>query len=341
MPAVGAAIEKTPERLRRHGLARLLTERGVPHRQGRPGGTVSSWDPGTLHWLINNETYIGRYYYGKKQGLPGVKNPDKKTRWRKVPKEEQILIEVPAIIDQALFDAAQEKLIRNAATSRRNRKYEYLLVGGRLKCGQYGRSMTGFSNGQSSRLYKCTRREYHETEPHSKRRVMASSVECEIWQAVERVLNDPDRIATEVARRREGTTAQQGDLDHERRQYTRHLEQCDRDIKRWEAAYVGEAIDLADFKAKKADVDARRASIAQELARLDEQQQRLIETTLETAAIEEYCARVRSNLKEFTIEEKRQALEALNVQAVWLPGQPLKMRAGIVVDIVSNTSICI
>jgi hypothetical protein len=30
-------------------LARLLTERGVPHHQGRPDATISTWDAGTLH----------------------------------------------------------------------------------------------------------------------------------------------------------------------------------------------------------------------------------------------------------------------------------------------------
>jgi site-specific DNA recombinase len=338
----GAAIVRQLFELYVHGgyslnqLARLLTERGVLHPQRRPDSTVSSWDPGTIHWIIKNETYIGRFYYGKKQGLPGIKNPDKKTRWRRVPKEEQILIEVPAIIDQALFDAAQEKLVRNAATSRRNRKYEYLLIGGRLKCGQCGRSMTGYSNGQGARLYKCTRRSYQETDPHSKRRVTASAVEPVIWQAVERVLNDPLLIAAELERRRDGTSAQQDALDSERQQYTRHFAQCDKDIKRWEAAYLGEAIDLDDFKAKKAEIDARRASVAEELARLDAQQQRIVETTLETVAIEEYCARVRQDLQDFTLHEQRRALDALNVQAVWRPGYPLEIQGSIPVVIASN-----
>jgi hypothetical protein len=39
---------------------------------------------------------------------------------------------------------------------------------------------------------------------------------------------------------------------------------------------IGEALDLADFKTKKADIDARRASLEQRIPRLDEQQ-RLLE----------------------------------------------------------------
>jgi len=90
------------------------------------------------------------------------------------------------------------------------------------------------------------------------------------------VLNDPALIADELEQRREDTSAQQSDLDRERQHYQHQLTQCEKDLKRWEAAYLGEAIDLADFKAKKAEVDARRASAERELARLDDQQ-RLIE----------------------------------------------------------------
>ena len=82
-------------------------------------------------------------------------------------------------------------------------------------------------------------------------------------------------------------------LSRKRQQYERRLTQCDKDLKRWEAAYLGEAIDLADFKAKKAEVDARRASAEQELARLDAEQRLIEQVELETASLMEYCARVR------------------------------------------------
>src|SRR5262249_9596576 len=96
------------------------------------------------------------------------------------------------------------------------------------------------------------------------------------------------------------------------------------DLKRWEAAYLGEAIDLADFKAKKAEVDVRRASAEQELARLDDQQHLIEQAELETASLMEYCARVRAQLQHapFTLEEKRRALEALNITVTWHPTWP-------------------
>jgi len=165
-------------------------------------------------------------------------------------------------------------------------------------------------------------------------------IEPVVWEAVERALDNPMLITAELQRRREGTSAQQVDLDRERQHYTRQLAQCDKDLKRWEAAYLGEALDLADFKAKKVEVDARRASAEQELARLDEQQRVIEQVELETASLMEYCARVRSQLQHFTLEEKRRAMDALNITVIWHPEKPPEIHGSLPVEIITNAPRC-
>src|SRR5262245_57639799 len=128
---------------------------------------------------------------------------------------------------------------------------------------------------------------------HSQRSIPVRAIEPVVWEAVEHALNNPTLIATELERRRDGTSAQQADFDREQQHYIRQFAQCDKDLKRWEAAYLGEAIDLGDFKTKKAEVDARRASAERELVRLDDQQHLIEQAELETASLMEYCARVR------------------------------------------------
>src|SRR5262249_20887685 len=119
---------------------------------------------------------------------------------------------------------------------------------------------------------------------------------------------------------------------------TRQLAQCEKDLKRWEAAYLGEVIDLADFKTKKAEVDARRASAKQELTRLDVEQQAIEQAELETASLMEYCARVRSQLQHFALEEKRRALEALDIIVRWHPEKPPEIHGSIPVHITTNAA---
>jgi len=244
---------------------------------------------------------------------------------------------VPSLIPDDTFHAAQTLMTRNRHQARRNRKHAYLLVGGRLRCGHCGRAMTGEMGDDRRARYRCGRKSYQDVGGVDTRRsVLASEVELLVWFAVERALNNPALIAAELERRREGTSTQEADLDRERQHYARQLAQCDRELKKSWDAYLNDAITLDYFKDVKATIDARRASAEQELARLDDQQRLLEQTELETASLVEYCARVRSELQTFTLEEKRRALEALSITAVWHPEQPPEIHGSIPVGIITN-----
>jgi len=327
------------EGISRDAIAARLTAEGVPtYTDQRRTLPVCVWHPSSIGAMLRNTAYMGTLYEGKTQNLPGKSNPDKKTRHRRVPREEWIAVPVPPIIDLATFEAAQAQLARNKIQAKRNRKHAYLFTHGRLRCGQCGCAMTGLTNSKGYAHYRCSRAAHLDVvTPHTRRNVQATALEPVVWEAVERALNNPTLITAELERRREGTSAQHVPLARERQHYTRQLAQCDKDVKRWEAAYLGEAIDLADFKAKKAEVDARRVSAEQELARLDTQQRLLDQAELETASLTEYCARVRSALQHFTLEEKRRALDALNITVVWHPGDAPEMHGSIPMAIAANT----
>ena len=161
------------------GIAALLTREGIPTPMGTqrafPAGV---WHPATIAHLLRNTTYIGTLYDGKKQRVAGKSNPDKKTRWRKVPRAEWVAIAVPPIIDMETFEAAQTRLTRQRQQSPRNRKHEYLLVNGRLRCGQCGRAMGGSLNSKGRAGYRCFRPVFHDVvAPHIRRSVQATAIE--------------------------------------------------------------------------------------------------------------------------------------------------------------------
>jgi site-specific DNA recombinase len=188
-------------------IAERLTRERVPtHGTKLRRKTASGvWHVECVRKLLLNENYIGTLYYGKRQRIAGKGNPDKKTHWRAVPREEWIPISVPPIIDQMTFQAAQVQLARNAQTSRRNRKYEQLFIGERLRCGQCGRGMSGYQNGQGVRAYRCTRHPYQAQDvPHTRRALAALPVETAVWRAVETALRNPALIAQELQRRQQG-----------------------------------------------------------------------------------------------------------------------------------------
>ena len=108
-----------------------------------------------------------------------------------MPRETWIPIAVPPIIDSATFEAAQVQLQRNKRLAKRNRKYEYLLVGGRLRCGQCGSTMSG-GNKQGIPYYLCGRRAFQDAAAaHTRRSIQAREIEPLVWQAVEQALNNP------------------------------------------------------------------------------------------------------------------------------------------------------
>jgi site-specific DNA recombinase len=321
-----------------YAIAQQLTQDRIPTPGDRgisgPKRALAPclWHPASLLAILRNETYTGRMYYGKTERLPGKANPDKKTRWRKRPKEEWTAIPVPPIIDQTTFDAAQAQRVRNAQHSRRNRKREYLLCNARLRCGICGRVMTGqYNPARQYRFYRCNGRSYLAGHP-CKARVNATQVEAQVWAAVERVLSNPALIAEEVERQRHGTSAQHDALERDRQRFAGQLAQCDKELKKWELAYVHDAIDVQDFKAKTAEVLTRRTSIDQELTQIAAQQAQLREMELETTALTAYCRRVRAELTRFDLEDKRLALSALQLTATWYPDKPLEIQGSIPVD---------
>jgi hypothetical protein len=48
--------------------------------------------------------------------------------------------------------------------------------------------------------------------------------------------------------------------------------------------------------------------------------------SLDWLALVEYCHCVRNNLRQFSTEEKRVALDALNISVAWHPEKPLEIR---------------
>lgn len=337
----------TEDGLSVYKIAKLLTHEGsqTPLRRLGLAGAGSVWHPTTVASVLHNQTYIGVVYDNKTTRLAGKSNPDKKTRHRRMPQDAWIAVEVPQIIDQETFEAAQRQLVRNQKRSTRNRKHPYLLVSGRLRCGQCGQAMSGVTKAETYRYYGCHRRPFFDPpSQHTKRTVRAAGLEEFVWKAMARALDNPALIVAEIERQRHGTSTHQADLERERQQYARQLTQCEQALERWAAAYEALVIDLADYKAKKAEIETRRASAEHELARLHDQQQLIEEAELKRGALEELCARWRAGLQHATLDKKQQALEAFDITVTWHPAWPTPKITGNLspelFSIMSNSSRC-
>src|SRR5262249_32599378 len=122
-----------------HAIAVILTHDGIrPKRATGP----CKWRTSSVHAILRNEGYAtGALFWNKRrlQDRNIVEHRDR-SEWCPIP--------VPVILSQDIVEAARQQRDRNAHFARRNRKYDYLFLGGRLRCGRCGASMSGYAPGQ-------------------------------------------------------------------------------------------------------------------------------------------------------------------------------------------------
>jgi len=178
-----------------HAIADKLTALGVPKPRSR---RYSQWARSTVTNIIMNEAYIGRWYSGRERVVNGKKSPQPEDTW--------VCVDVPPIVSQELFTAAQEQRERNAANAHRKRKFEYLTAG-RVTCAKCGYSYTG--SGVTN-IVKGKRYVYPRYR-HSRFHYAAGPLDCErewfkvkdvdtaIWQQVRAFMTDPAALAKGIA----------------------------------------------------------------------------------------------------------------------------------------------
>jgi site-specific DNA recombinase len=178
--------DETEKRLSAGKIAKRLSEMRILtpgeinpgyHRKRESG----MWQPGAVLDIISREVYAGVWRFGVRIGPTRSKRPE----------EEWIEVEVPAIIDRDMWEAAQVQRYRNKQFSKRNAKHDYLLSG-LIRCG-CGSALSGeyFSN---HRYYSCTWRNNHHTNLEERkckaRSVRAEAIEADVWDSIVKIFAD-------------------------------------------------------------------------------------------------------------------------------------------------------
>ena len=151
-------------------------------KTGKPFGKNS------IHEILKNEKYIGVYIFNRvqerKTGLP-------RSSRRKNPDDKIIRIPgaVPAIIDEEVFSAVQDKLVarRHHAERARNVARTVYLLSGLVRCGECGSAYVGtstLSHGKRHHYYECGR--YGRTRDCKARRVNKDKLEEAVLAEIRR-----------------------------------------------------------------------------------------------------------------------------------------------------------
>lgn len=243
---------------------------------------------------------------------------------RKVrPKEEWIELPdaTPAIISEELFQAAQKQLRKNFEKSPRNRKSEYLLSG-HIRCGLCGQRFNGYRspNHRSVTLrYHCAgKNRTVAIQPCPSRSVAAREIEDLVWAQVKEVLLKPELLIAELRRRQEARVEAKH-FQEELELNQRRLETLDQAETRSLRLHLYSGMSEEKLMRELERIKGERERIEEENAKLRKRLEEVKQAELDEAAIMQFCERARRNIEAFAFEEKRQALDALDIRVIVNP----------------------
>ncbi len=234
-----------------HGIATRLGEEGVPSPTG------GRWPPTTVRRILRNEVYRGVWQHNTR----GVeRQPGRKPKAVKLPPEQWIPVPTPALVDADLWRQVQERLDTSAARSREAPRA--FLLAGHVVCA-CGRRWEGRTRSESLRYYRCPtikERRWREPCPLAGN-IRAEALETAVWEAVERLLLDPELLEAELKRRAAGAEAARADLDKQMRALTAQANRLEREAGMLLDRLLEGELTAEETAAEKRRLDAEREGI--------------------------------------------------------------------------------
>lgn len=273
-------------------------------------GRVAKWGKSTIDRIIKEPAYKGVTIAWR------WKSNGKHTAVSLRPAEENIMLPegiTPAIVSDELWAEAQRKKAANRGEMTRNESRRFLLRG-RIVCAVCGRRMYAEHDGRLP-LYRCSSRQ-HDAMPCGGKRTPAVFAEELVWQQVMDFLDNPAIIERELAHIAEGGPDTQliVDLDSAKER----LERTERDMKKLVRKLAStddptiERLFDEEIARLKSERQQTAAVISEIETRISSERQQL--NNLQ--AVSDYCSRVRGVLTEFSFDEKRLALDALQAKVI-------------------------
>jgi site-specific DNA recombinase len=305
-------------------VCRRLQRAGVPTRTGK-----SSWDRSVIWSYLKNPAYKGTAGFGKTRA--GALKPQRLHPQRGRPEqprrpvsrvdtslEDQIFIDVPALVSEELFGVVQAQLQENRQRRRDRPGGGRYLLQGLVVCKRCGYGCFGKPVSRASAkgkipyaYYRCTGSDAYRFGGQRlcwNKQIRTDILDAAVWEDVRQLLSEPERVQAEYQRRlREPAT----DLSHEVGHLNKIIKNVKKMISRLIDAYSEGLLDKSEF-------EPRILAARQRLAKLeDDHRQRTGEATREEELrlvirqLEEFARRVSEGLQEPSWETRREVVRAL------------------------------
>ena len=314
------------ERLSLREVSRRLSEAGVPTSTGK-----DRWDSTTLALMLRNTAYVGRAVFGRSRRieapprlrpLRGHPQPARKPNSRvPVPREEWIEIPVPALIEPAVFEAAQAQLDENRRRRRELRRRPGWLLQGLVVCrrcgyafyGKMARGRVGDRQPADYGYYRCTGTDAHRFAGQAvcnNKSVRSDRLEQALWNEIRTVLEDPERVAAEYQRRLDQARTSPGEAG-EGADLERRIAVLRRGIGRLIDGYAEGLIERGEFEPRMDGMRRRLAHVETERQRLLADAEAERDLTLLVGRLNEFAEKVHASLDSLDWNGTREIIRAM------------------------------
>ena len=305
-------------------VCRRLRSDGIPTRTGK-----SAWDRSVVWLILKNPAYKGTAAFGKTRS--GDLKPQRLRPQRGRPEqprrpisrvdtssEDQIFIDVPALVSEELFGVVQTQLQENRQRRRDRPGGGRYLLQGLVVCKRCGYGCYGKPVSRASAkgkipyaYYRCTGSDAYRFGGQRlcwNQQIRTDILDAAVWEDVRQLLSEPERVRTEYERRLHGPAA---GPDREVKHLNKMIANLKKMISRLIDAYGDGLLDKSEFEPRILAARERLAKLEGECRqRLDEAAQES-ELRLVIGQLEEFAKRVSQELQEPDWNTRREVVRAL------------------------------
>jgi site-specific DNA recombinase len=307
-------------------IVRRLYDDSVPTATGK-----QMWSPTTVSGLLTNPTYMGKAtWYRTIHVTPPGGGP---TRRRARAKDEWIEVNVPAIVSEDTFAAAQAARVNHSSFSARRSTPGQWLLRRLVVCGACGvhtraQKMTS-SSGKVLRYYSCARHDPvlagGPDRVCREGRIRADELDSFVYDKVSEVLLQPDVLLAGEAALMGHKAPSDELLGAQLARLVRRLDQADGERRRLADLYQAGIIDVDELRRRGAEVKARRAALETERAELAARHRELAGENQLRYRLQDFAARVGEGLGNLDFEG-RQRLMRLVIEQIRVIGWQVEIR---------------
>lgn len=277
------------------------------------------WAKSSVRNLLTNPVYTGRAYFNRRQRIPSLLTGRKGTGRRFRPESEWIVIAVPAILPEGLFERAQAQLTKNRSMLAGRPSKRVYLLRGLLRCGFCGRSfVANVSHGR--REYRCGGRDRLQGEQRCGAKVLgADRIEALIWQTVIGVLKRPAVLSEKLETYRVRLGARDVEVRSEIERLARQLAEADRQEARLLDLYVTEGLEISGLRSRLEDLRQRKVGLEEKIGQARQRRAFHEAEDARSEAIRRFCTQALRGLRNLVPEGRQQLLRTLIDRVVVRP----------------------